>query len=127
MDSIFSKDNILIMAKDDSKKAGNDYNSILTLLKDLSTFQTSVGECMSQQTDPNNQGKIEEFYTYLDQMSDALLSMARASLKSSRRQHEQMMGESMGDSETEVERPVSKGNFDSSVKPPLAPSSPLGR
>ena len=62
-------------------------------LKDLSTFQTSVGACMEEQTDPANQAKVEEFYKYLDKMSETLLVMAADGLRSTRRQRQGMGGD----------------------------------
>ena len=127
MGNTFRTDNILIVAKDDKKK-GDGYNSILSLLKDLSTFQTSVGDCMSQQTDPSNQQKVEEFYKYLDQMSESLLNMARDSLRASRHQNAEIMGQDDMISKEPERSPMPEvSSRPSSVKPPMAPSSPIGR
>jgi len=68
--------------KVDSKRSFNDS---LSLLKDLRDFQDKFAACLDSQTDPEHTAKLEKGLGALEAISQDLLAIVEAGMKSIRR------------------------------------------
>ena len=80
---------IIILGEDKSKHKdkGGGINAIVTLLKEIESFQESVTACKEAQAIQANKDAIAEFETYLDKIFNELLEMAKAGWQAKRKQN----------------------------------------
>jgi hypothetical protein len=106
--SIFSRDNILVTAEIEKKKAkGKGINEILTLMKELIAFQEKVEACIGAQDVSEHKEKIETFDRNLDEMYDLLVEIVSGGVRSVRENRlDELSGIADGELEEDVEEPL---------------------
>jgi hypothetical protein len=91
----------------EKKKKGGSLGSIFKLIQDLTEFEEKIQEAVNAQEMAENRATIEGFLSLIDQMYEALLSIAKGGIHSLRSERARMgeMGE-MGEENEEDEGAV---------------------
>lgn len=85
--NFFSKDNILILAADEGKKAkkGEGVNAILGLCQELNRFIDKIEACAEAQDITENKQKVEALGEELTKHYEGLIDIAKGGIRSIRK------------------------------------------
>ena len=94
------------ITKEDNKKKDDGVNTILTVIKDVSDFQTKIEKAIDAQENTEIDGKLKELFKYLDGLYEDLFEIAKVGVRGRHRSIEEQEAIDQQASEEEVTEDV---------------------